>query len=198
MVVVGILATQGDFLEHAEMLREMNVEVKLVKKPQDLSSVSALIIPGGESTTIGTLVRVKGLGEHLARAIEDGLPVMGVCAGAVLLASKVVDRVVGETGQYTLKAMNIGVVRNIFGRQVNSFVADIAVENIGVVKAAFIRAPGIVEAWPPAKITGYVEHPVAGKVGAVAEQKNMLALTFHPEITGDNKVYQYFLSKITR
>ncbi|MEM1618594.1 MAG: pyridoxal 5'-phosphate synthase glutaminase subunit PdxT [Desulfurococcaceae archaeon] len=198
MVVVGVLALQGDFLEHLEILRELGVETKTVKKPEDLSAVSALIIPGGESTTIGSLLAIIGLGDHLVKHIENGLPVMGTCAGAILLARKVVDRVVGETGQYTLKVMNISIVRNIFGRQRNSFIADVEVENVGIVKAAFIRAPGIVDAWTPARITGYVDHPAVGRVGAVAEQNNMLALTFHPEITGDKKIYQYFISKIKR
>ncbi|MEM3982783.1 MAG: pyridoxal 5'-phosphate synthase glutaminase subunit PdxT [Thermofilum sp.] len=195
---MGVLALQGDFLEHLEILRELGLETKIVKKPEDLSAVNALIIPGGESTTIGSLLAIKGLGEHLAKHIENGLPVMGTCAGAILLARKVVDRVVGETNQYTLRVMNVGIVRNIFGRQRNSFITNVEVENVGVVRAAFIRAPGIVEAWAPARITGYVEHPAVGRVGAVAEQNNMLALTFHPEITGDKKIYQYFVSKIKR
>ncbi|MEM0257043.1 MAG: pyridoxal 5'-phosphate synthase glutaminase subunit PdxT [Desulfurococcus sp.] len=198
MVVVGVLALQGDFLEHLEILRELGVETRIVKKPEDLSTVNGLVIPGGESTTIGTLMAVKDLGDHLVKHLEKGLPVMGTCAGAILLANKVADRVVGETNQYTLKVMNISIVRNIFGRQRNSFIADVEVENVGVVRAAFIRAPGIVEAWTPAKITGYVEHPTVGRVGAVAEQDSILALTFHPEITGDKKIYQYFVTKIKR
>ncbi|MEM0233490.1 MAG: pyridoxal 5'-phosphate synthase glutaminase subunit PdxT [Candidatus Nezhaarchaeales archaeon] len=198
MVVVGVPALQGDFLEHLEILRELGVETRIVKKPEDLSVVNGLIIPGGESTTIGSLLTIKGLNDHLVKHIENGLPVMGTCAGAILLAQKVVDRVVGETGQYTLKVMNMSIIRNIFGRQKNSFIADVEVENVGVVRAAFIRAPGIVEAWTPARITGYIEHPAVGRVGAVAEQNNMLALTFHPEITGDKRIYQYFVSKIKR
>lgn len=198
MVVVGVLALQGDFLEHSEILRELGAEARTVKKPEDLSVVDGLIIPGGESTTIGSLLAIKGLNDHLVKHIENGLPVMGTCAGAILLARRVVDRVVGETGQHTLKVMNVSIVRNVFGRQKNSFIANVEVENVGVVRAAFIRAPGIVEAWAPARITGYVDHPVVGRIGAVAEQNNILALAFHPEITGDKRIYQYFISKIKR
>ncbi|MEM2079009.1 MAG: pyridoxal 5'-phosphate synthase glutaminase subunit PdxT [Thermosphaera sp.] len=195
---MGVLALQGDFLEHSEILRELGAEARTVKKPEDLSVVDGLIIPGGESTTIGSLLAIKGLNDHLVKHIENGLPVMGTCAGAILLARRVVDRVVGETGQHTLKVMNVSIVRNVFGRQKNSFIANVEVENVGVVRAAFIRAPGIVEAWAPARITGYVDHPVVGRIGAVAEQNNILALAFHPEITGDKRIYQYFISKIKR
>ncbi|MEM5822820.1 MAG: pyridoxal 5'-phosphate synthase glutaminase subunit PdxT [Ignisphaera sp.] len=198
MVVVGILAVQGDYLEHAEILKEMNIEVKYIKRAEDLNSINALIIPGGESTTIGSILKYRSLGETIARQVENGLPVMGTCAGAIILASKVVDRVVGETNQYTLKLMNTRVVRNVFGRQRNSFTTKIDIENIGTVEAAFIRAPGIVDAWSPARITGYLNHPFVGRVGVAAEQETILALTFHPEITGDKKVYEYFISKAMR
>lgn len=198
MIKVGILALQGDFLEHAEILRELGVEVVYVKKQSDLNNIDALIIPGGESTTIGSLLVQRGLAEPIVKLAEKGTPIMGTCAGAILLAKRVVDRVVGDTGQFTLGLMDIGVVRNIFGRQRNSFVAEINLEGIGTVKAAFIRAPGIVEAWGSAKIVGYLEHPVVGKVGAAAVQNNMLALTFHPEITSEKRVYQYLLTRIAK
>lgn len=198
MTTIGVLGLQGDFLEHVEILREIGVAVKIVKKPEDLANIDGLIIPGGESTTIGTLMATKGVGAKVQELAERGLPIMGVCAGAILLAKKVVDRVVGETGQYVLGLMNIGVVRNIYGRQSNSFVTDVYVEGLGVVRAAFIRAPGIVEAWEPAKIRAYVEHPFVGKVGAMAEQDSLIAVTFHPEITGDPKIHTYFLEKVRK
>lgn len=198
MITVGVLALQGDFLEHLEILRETGVSAKPVKKPEDLGDIDALIIPGGESTTIGTLMKIRNLIEPVVKLAENGTPILGTCAGAVLMAKKVVDRVVGETGQVTLGLMDISVVRNIFGRQKNSFVTDLEVEEIGVVKAAFIRAPGIVSAWGSARIIGYIEHPVAGRVGAAASQGNLVAVTFHPEITGDKKIYQHLISKITK
>lgn len=198
MVAIGVLGVQGDFLEHVELLREMGVSTKVVKRPEELAEIDGLIIPGGESTTIGSLIAIKGLGVKIQELAERGVPIMGVCAGAVLLAKKVVDRVVGETGQYLLSLMNIGVVRNVYGRQSDSFITDIYIEGLGVVKAAFIRAPGIVEAWEPAKIKAYLEHPRAGRMGVFAEQGNLIAVTFHPEITGDSKVHAYFIEKVRR
>lgn len=198
MVKVGILALQGGFLEHAEILRELGVEVMYVKRQSDLNNVDALIIPGGEPTSIGSLLVYRRLAEPVAKLAERGTPIMGICAGAVLLAKRVVDRVVSGAGQFTLGLMDIGVARNIYGRQKNSFVAEINIEGIGTVKAAFIRAPGIVEAWGSARIVSYLEHPSVGKVGVAAVQNNILALTFHPEITGEKKIYQYLLARIAK
>jgi 5'-phosphate synthase pdxT subunit len=195
MVKVGVLALQGDFLEHYELLKEIGVEVAYVKKSSDLQYIDALVIPGGESTTIGSLILYRGLTPAIKEFAEAGRPILGTCAGAILLAKKVADRVVGETDQFTLELMNISVLRNAFGRQVNSFEAIVFVEGVGDVRGMFIRAPAIVEAWPPAKITGYVEHPVVGKVGAVAQQDNLLALAFHPELSCEKKVYEYFLAQ---
>jgi 5'-phosphate synthase pdxT subunit len=178
-----------------QILREIDgVEPVLVKKPSDLVAVDSLVIPGGESTTIGSLLQVRGLGERIVELAEGGLPIMGTCAGAILLAKRVADRVVGETGQYTLGVMNIEVLRNAFGRQRDSFIAEVEVEGIGRVRVAFIRAPAIMSAWNPARITGYLNHPTAGSVGVAATQGNLLALTFHPEITGERRVYEYFIS----
>ncbi|MEM0027034.1 MAG: hypothetical protein QXT53_04360 [Ignisphaera sp.] len=104
----------------------------------------------------------------------------------------------GETNQPTLELMDINVIRNIFGRQKNSFVARVYIDEIGDVIAAFIRAPGIVEAWNEARITGYIERPLTGKIGVAAKQGNLIALTFCPEITGDDKVYRYFIGLVKR
>ncbi|MEM0045751.1 MAG: pyridoxal 5'-phosphate synthase glutaminase subunit PdxT, partial [Desulfurococcaceae archaeon] len=131
MVTIGVLALQGDFLEHLEILREIGVNAKPVKKSEDLSGTDALVIPGGESTTIGTLMKVRNLIEPVIKLAESGVPILGTCAGAVLMAKKVVDRVVGETGQVTLGLMDISVVRNVFGRQKNSFITDVEVEGMG-------------------------------------------------------------------
>lgn len=195
MVKVGVLALQGDFLEHMQILKELpNVEVLPAKNPKDFDKLDAIIIPGGESTTIGFLLRAKGLDNIIVDFVENGGAIMGTCAGAILLAKNVRDRVVGDTNQYTLKLMNISIVRNAFGRQKDSFITKVLVEGVGEVEAAFIRAPAIVEAWGNAKIIAYIEHPATGKVGAAAIEKNMLALTFHPEITGSKAIYNYFLS----
>ena len=199
MVKIGVLALQGDFLEHIQLLREVEgVEPIAVKKVDDLRGINALIIPGGESTTIGLLLSSKGLASKIVNLAENGLPIMGTCAGAILLATKVLDRVVGETNQFTLKLMNVEVVRNVFGRQRESFIATVEVDGVGLVKAVFIRAPGIKSSWPPARMKGYIDHPATGRIGVAAEQGNMLALTFHPEIGGDKRVYEYFLTFIKR
>jgi 5'-phosphate synthase pdxT subunit len=198
MLRVGVLTLQGDFLEHIQLLREINnVEPISVKRADDLNSIDALIIPGGESTTIGALT-AGGLADKIVSLAESGLPIMGTCAGAILLAKSVSDRVMGPTGQFTLKLMNMEVIRNVFGRQRDSFIADVDVEGIGKVRAAFIRAPGIRNAQPPARITGYIDHPSTRNVGVAAEQGNLLALTFHPEITGEKRVYDYFLKFIKK
>jgi 5'-phosphate synthase pdxT subunit len=194
LVRVGVLALQGDFLEHVQILRELDgVKPVAVKRVDDLSSVDALIIPGGESTTIGSLIVARGLADKIASLAESGTPIMGTCAGAVLLAKSVSDKTVGPTDQFTLKLMNIEVVRNAYGRQRESFIADVDIDEIGRVRAAFIRAPEIKNAWPPARITGFIDYPGMGRVGVSAQQDSMLALAFHPEITGEKKVYEYFL-----
>jgi len=197
LVKVGVLALQGDFLEHMQILKEvLNVDTVLVKCLNDLKGIDALIIPGGESTTIGRLIRFRGLDEGIIGFANEGKPIMGTCAGAVLLANKVLDRVVGEVNQPVLGLMNITIIRNIFGRQKNSFITKVYVEGIGDVNAVFIRAPGIIEAHRPARIISYLEHPVIGKVGAVAVQGPLLAVTFHPEISSEKKLYEYFLSMV--
>lgn len=195
---VGIIALQGDVLEHLQMLREIGAEALLVKRARELSGIDAVIIPGGESTTIGELMELGGLMEPLREAILSGLPTMGTCAGAILMAKKIVDKTVGETNQKALKVMDIGVVRNAFGRQRESYIAEIEMEGVGKVNAAFIRAPVISEAWGGARITARTSHPSVGTVGAAAEQSNMIALAFHPEITGERKVYEYFLRSVRK
>ncbi|MCS7106549.1 MAG: pyridoxal 5'-phosphate synthase glutaminase subunit PdxT [Acidilobaceae archaeon] len=198
MVTVGVLALQGDVLEHLQLLEELGVRAKAVKRPRDLAGVEGLVIPGGESTTIGGLLIASGLVEPIRELAEKGVPILGTCAGAILLASRVKDRVVGETSQPLLGLMDIAVVRNAFGRQRESFIAELEVERVGRLKVAFIRAPAIAEAWGRSRITGYVDHPELGRVGAAAEQGNMIAVTFHPEITGERRLHQYFVERIKR
>lgn len=195
---VGVVALQGDVLEHLQILRELGVEAVPVKRPRELSAIDAIVLPGGESTTIGELMTLGGLMEPLRDAILAGTPVMGTCAGAILMAKKIADRVTGVTGQRALEVMDISVIRNAFGRQRESFVAEIEMEGLGKVRAAFIRAPAIVEAWGSARITARLQHRIAGDVGVAAEQSNMMALAFHPEVTGEKKVFEYFLKKAKR
>jgi 5'-phosphate synthase pdxT subunit len=197
-VKIGVLALQGDYLEHAQLLKELGVEAVYVKRSEQLREIKALIIPGGESTTIGNLISQMGLSQAIVEYAEEGNPVLGTCAGAIILAKKVIDRVVGETGQFTLGLMNIAVTRNAFGRQNESFEATVYIEDIGKVRAAFIRAPVISDAWSPAKITGYIDHPAMGRVGVAAKQGSLIAISFHPEITGDKKMYEYLISLAKR
>lgn len=199
MVKVGVLALQGDYLEHYQVLKSLSgVEPVIVKHSRGLSYIDALIIPGGESTTIGSLIESRGLSKPLVEFVETGKPVLGTCAGAILLAKEVVDRVVGETKQYTLRAMNIKVVRNAYGRQRESFIATVNIEDIGEVRAAFIRAPIILEAREPARITGYLNDSSLGMHGVAAREKNLYAVTFHPEITGDIRLYDYIIQQAKR
>ncbi len=195
---IGVLALQGDYLEHAQLLKELGVEAVYIKRSEQLREVKALIIPGGESTTIGNLISQMELSQAIMKYAEEGNPVLGTCAGAIILAKKVIDRVVGETGQPTLGLMNIAVTRNAFGRQNESFEATVYVEDIGEVRATFIRAPVISDAWNPARITGYIDHPAIGRVGVAAKQGSLIAVSFHPEITGDMKIYEYIISLVKK
>ncbi len=194
MVRVGILGLQGDVLEHYELLKEIEgVEPVIVKDARSLALVDALVIPGGESTTIGRLIEMRGLRDYIIERVRSGMPILGTCAGTILLATRVEDREVGEVRQPLLKVMDIHVLRNAFGRQKDSFEAEVDIESIGRVKGAFIRAPIIKKAWGKAKIIGRIKHPVLGKIGVAAIQDNMLAVVFHPEITGDNKVHLFLI-----
>ncbi|GAB6947689.1 hypothetical protein JCM16161A_18190 [Vulcanisaeta sp. JCM 16161] len=149
-VRVGILALQGDVEEHEYAIRRaaeelgINVDVIRVKRVEHLNGLGALVIPGGESTTIGSLARRNGLLDRLRESIINGLPTLGTCAGAIFMAKEVRDSVVGETGQPILGVMNIAVVRNAFGRQRDSFEMDLNIEGLGTVRAVFIRAPAII------------------------------------------------------
>ncbi|MGB9706312.1 MAG: pyridoxal 5'-phosphate synthase glutaminase subunit PdxT [Pyrobaculum sp.] len=186
---VGIVALQGDVEEHAEAFRNaaaelgIAVEVVEVKKPRQLEEVRALALTGGESTTIGILAKRAGLIEPVRKAVEGGLPTLGTCAGAVLLAKEVRDAVVGETGQPTIGVMDIAVVRNAFGRQRESFEAELEVEGFGKIRAVFIRAPAVVKAWGSAKPLAPVRHASLGLIYTAAVEGNILATAFHPELT---------------
>lgn len=194
-----MLALQGDFLEHIQLINELpGTTAKPVKSVNDLSSVDALVIPGGESTTIGRLIMYGGLNTEIKNFVDSGRPLMGVCAGAIVIAKKVIDRVVGETEQPLLNLMNIKVLRNAFGRQKASFETEVEVEGIGNMKAVFIRGPAILEAWNDARIVGFVNHPDVGRVGAIAVERNLIAVAFHPELTGDVRLYKYLVSEVRR
>ncbi|GAA1774046.1 pyridoxal 5'-phosphate synthase glutaminase subunit PdxT [Agromyces lapidis] len=188
---VGVLALQGDFREHALVLASLGAEVSLVRRPEELEAVDGLVIPGGESSVIDKLSRTFGLAEPLRAAIAGGLPVYGTCAGLIMLADRVLD---GIAGQETLGGLDVVVRRNAFGSQNQSFETELEVPALGAtpVRAVFIRGP-VVES------VGAAATPLArlddGRVVAV-EQGNLLGTSFHPEITGEHRFHEYFLSKV--
>ena len=195
-MLVGVLALQGDFREHLFALAECGVEAIAVKSLEEINLIDALVLPGGESTTIAKLARTFGLFDRIQERIQSGLPTYGSCAGMILLA----DRITGAAvGQESFGGMDITVRRNAFGRQVDSFEADLNMTGITApaIRAIFIRAPWVemvgsgVEVLASVEIDGEL-HPVA------VQQGNLLATSFHPEIAGDNRVHRYFIETICK
>ena len=193
---IGVLALQGDVREHSLAIAKSGAVDALVRRQEDLASIDALIIPGGESTTISKLMNIFGLMAPLKSAIAAGLPVFGTCAGMILLAKKIID---GATDQETLSVMDISVRRNAFGRQVDSFERSLNLKGIGLgeITAVFIRAPWIESAGEKVEILASVEsngasHPVLARQGA------LLAASFHPEIVLGERyaVHEYFINEI--
>ncbi|MHB8125107.1 MAG: pyridoxal 5'-phosphate synthase glutaminase subunit PdxT [Desulfitobacteriaceae bacterium] len=182
---IGVLALQGAFREHRLVLEQSGCEVVEVRKISDLDSVHGLILPGGESTTIGKLLQVNGLGERIKELAAGNLPIFGTCAGMILLSKRI-----NNSDQYSLGLMDMTAERNAFGRQIASFETDLNVPTLGSqpVRAVFIRAPFIQEIAPNVGILAEYE----GKIVFV-RQGNMLASAFHPELTGDRRIHQYFI-----
>ena len=187
--VVGVLALQGDFREHIEMLNILGVVSCEIRLPSALCDLDALIIPGGESTTIARLVLQYGFLEPLRDFCASGRPVWGTCAGAILLA-----RDVDELDRPGIQAMDIQIQRNAFGRQLQSFQSQVAIDGIsdGEFPAVFIRAPAIIDVDASVEILATLPD---GKIVA-ARQRNLLATVFHPELTTDVRLHNLFLSMI--
>ncbi|WP_348787956.1 pyridoxal 5'-phosphate synthase glutaminase subunit PdxT [Leifsonia sp. NPDC080035] len=188
---VGVLALQGDFREHLAVLRGLGADAVPVRRPEELSAVAGLVIPGGESSVMDKLSRAFGLAEPLKEAIADGLPVYGTCAGLIMLADRIVD---GIAGQQSLGGLDVAVRRNAFGSQVDSFETDLDIPAVGEtpMHAVFIRAPIVETVGEKATALARVD---GGRVVAV-EQGNLLGTSFHPEITGDTRFHEYFLAKV--
>jgi len=189
---VGVLALQGDVREHVGMLERCGVHAVPVRRERELGVVDGIVIPGGESSTIDKLLRAFELFEPLRKAIRDGLPAFGSCAGMILLADRVLD---GIEGQQTLGGLDVTVRRNAFGRQVDSFEAELAVEGVegAPFHAVFIRAPWVESVGPQAQVLGTVSAgPAAGRIVAV-RQGRVIATSFHPEITDDDRVHRVFV-----
>jgi 5'-phosphate synthase pdxT subunit len=192
VTTIGVLALQGDVREHLKALRDSGVDATVVRRPAELESVDGLVLPGGESTTIVKLARTFELLEPLRARIKEGLPVYGSCAGMILLADRVDDG--GSPLDETFGGIDMTVRRNAFGRQVDSFEVDVDVTGLpgGPVHAVFIRAPWVQEVGPDAEPIGRVSTgEAAGRIVAV-RQGNLLATSFHPELTGDGRIHAYF------
>jgi 5'-phosphate synthase pdxT subunit len=193
--VVGVLALQGDVREHLAALAECDVVARPVRRPTELAEVDALVVPGGESTTIDKLTRTFDLREPILDRLKHGMPAYGSCAGMILLADRVKDAI---DGQLTFGGIDITVRRNAFGRQVESFEEDLAFSGVEgePVRAVFIRAPWVEEVSPDVEVLAKVESgPAEGRIVAV-RQGNLLATSFHPEITGDTRVHRLFVEMV--
>jgi 5'-phosphate synthase pdxT subunit len=188
---IGVLAVQGDVREHLAALTASGAEAVRVRRPGELAGVDGLVIPGGESTTMDKLVRAFDLYDPLRERLAAGMPAYGSCAGMIMLADRIAD---GPADQQTLGGLDITVRRNAFGRQVDSFEEDIHWQGMdGTIHAVFIRAPWVEEVGERATALARVEHgPAAGRIVAV-RQGNVLATSFHPEVTGDHRVHQLFV-----
>ena len=193
---IGVFGLQGDIEEHIAMTNlafsQMNIngDVIWVKTSKDVGSIDGLIIPGGESTVIGRLADYNRTLKAVKERIYDGMPVLGTCAGLIMLAKKVYDRVVGEVEQPTLGVMDVVVERNAFGRQKESFEADLDIQVLGSdpFKGVFIRAPVIREVGPEVKPLCRLNELIVA-----AQQYNMIGISFHPELTNDTRPHQYFI-----
>ncbi|MBI1885543.1 MAG: pyridoxal 5'-phosphate synthase glutaminase subunit PdxT [Chloroflexi bacterium] len=193
MTRIGVLALQGDFLEHEAVLRRLNVEPVEVRQPSDLADLDGLIVPGGESTTFCRLMQEYSLHEPLRGLLKAGVPTWGTCAGMIVLARRVSDLPFP-----TLEALDIEVKRNAYGRQVDSFEADLEVPALGELPyhAVFIRAPVVAEVGSGVEVLAVLpegDPVIAGGSPVAVRQGNVLATAFHPELTEDTRFHRYFL-----
>jgi 5'-phosphate synthase pdxT subunit len=188
-VKVGILALQGDVSEHAQALSDLGADAVEVRTPEELAGIGALILPGGESTTMSKLLEFNGLFEPISACLDEGMPVFGTCAGMILLAQVVLD---GRPDQRSFGVIDIAVRRNAFGRQVDSFESDLEVEGVGRVPAVFIRAPYVERVGEGVEVLARVDdHPV------LCRQGHVLAAAFHPELSGDLRLHELFLREVS-
>ena len=190
MTTIGVLALQGDFEEHAKMLKIIRSKVEYVRLPEQLDLVDGLIIPGGESTTIVQLMSIYGFTDIIKRSIIGGMPVWGTCAGMIVLSKELT-----EDNPKPLGLIDIRVKRNAFGRQVDSFETDVAVPVLGtnLFRAIFIRAPAISAIGTG--VTSLCELEEHGVIAA--RQNNVLVTSFHPELTDDYRFHEYFVDMVT-
>ena len=194
---IGVLALQGDVREHLATLRSLGAEALAVRRAEELDGVGGLVFPGGESTTIVKLAARFGLLEPLRNAVREGLPVYGSCAGMILLADRILD---APPDQETIGGLDVTVRRNAFGRQVDSFESELELTGLGggPLRAVFIRAPWVEKAGAGVQVLGRVAGGAAdGRIVAV-RQGNLVATSFHPELTGDRRVHALFVDIVRR
>jgi pyridoxal 5'-phosphate synthase pdxT subunit len=191
---VGVLALQGDVREHLATLAALDVRALAVRRPRELEACDALVIPGGESTTMGKLARIFELLDPLRSRIAGGMPALGTCAGMIMLADRVLD---GPPDQETIGGLDITVRRNAFGRQVDSFEGPLHVAGLEEpVHGVFIRAPWVEEVGTGVEVLARVEAgEAAGRVVAVREG-SLMATSFHPEVGGDSRVHRLFVDLV--
>lgn len=183
---VGVLALQGAFIEHEKKIKKCGHKAKAIRTAEEIKSVDALIIPGGESTTIIKLLKKVALDEIIKQRAAEGMPIYGTCAGMVLMAKEIV-----ASEQESLRLINIAVRRNAFGRQKDSFEADVEIEGIGKEHAVFIRAPIVEKVWGEARVLAYCQEKIV-----MVEENNFLVSAFHPELSQSLTIHDYFLKKI--
>ena len=189
---VGVLALQGDVREHISSLIAWGVDAVPVRRESEIQSIDALVLPGGESTTIAQLSEVFGIYDVLKQRIASGMPVYGSCAGMILLATEILD---AKVGQKSFGGLDISVRRNAFGRQVDSFESDIefADGSQELIRAVFIRAPWVEKVGDAVQVLASIySHPVA------VRSHTALATSFHPELTGDHRIHRYFIEHVAR
>lgn len=184
---IGILALQGAFLEHEAALLKCGVCPSEVRTSRELDKVQGLIIPGGESTTIGKLMQAYGLLEPIRKRSREGMPIWGTCAGMILLAREIV----GMEQIISLNLMDIAVRRNAYGRQLESFETELQVEGINHCRGVFIRAPYVERVWGTTQVLSTYQDKIV-----MVKENNLLATAFHPELTDDPSIHQYFLEML--
>jgi 5'-phosphate synthase pdxT subunit len=188
-----VLALQGDVAEHVAALTRCGASARTVRRPEELELVDALVVPGGESTTMSRLAVDFGMLEPVRARIKTGMPAYGSCAGLIMLADEVLD---GRPDQQSFGGIAMSARRNAFGRQVDSFEAPVDLEGIGPLHAVFIRAPWVERVGAGVRVLGRVSAgPAAGRIVAV-RQGNLLATAFHPELTGDSRVHRLFVDLV--
>ena len=185
---IGVLALQGGFIEHIRHLQSLKADAFEIRKKTDLhQEMDGLILPGGESTAMGILLKELDMFDELKLKIDSGMPVFGTCAGLILLARKIV-----ETEVAYFASIDIVVKRNAYGRQLGSFYTEAELKGVGIIPMVFIRAPYIESAGVDVEILSVVNDRIVA-----AREKNILVTSYHPELTPDNRVHQYFLEMIT-